>query len=89
MLFSVKPFYTFSQLLGIKTEKNCWEEILLIFVPYVTQNTIGIIGKKLVIYKISGDFIFNTGESDAPVGGIANHWKWPKHNDEIWYNKVE
>ena len=53
MLFSVKPFYTFSQLFGIKTQKkNFWEEILLIFVPYMTQNTIGIIGKKLVIYKI-------------------------------------
>ena len=24
-----------------------------------------------------------------PVESIANHWKWPKHNDEIWYNKVE
>ena len=24
-----------------------------------------------------------------PVEGIANHRKWPKHNDEIWYNKVE
>ena len=47
------------------TEKNIWEEILLVFVPFVTQNTIGIIGTKLVIYKISGHFIFITGESDA------------------------
>ena len=63
MLFSVKPFYTFSHLFG--TEKNFWEEILLAFVPYMTQNTTGIIGTKLVIYKISGHFVFITGESDA------------------------
>ena len=64
MLFSVKPFYTFSHLFG--TEKNFWEEILLVFVPYMTQNTIGIIGTtKLVIYKISGHFVFITGESDT------------------------
>ena len=31
----------------------------------MTQNTIGTIGTKLVIYKISGHFIFVTGESDA------------------------
>ena len=49
------------------TEKNIWEEILLVFVPFVTQNTIGIIGTKLVIYKISGHFIFITGESDASI----------------------
>ena len=47
------------------TEKNFWEEILLVFVPFMTQNTIGIIGTKLVIYKISGHFIFITGESDT------------------------
>ena len=62
MLFSVKPFYTFSHL--FRTEKNSWKEILLVFVPYVTQDTIGIIGTKLVIYKISGHFIFVAGEGD-------------------------
>ena len=67
MLFSVKPFYTFSHLFG--TEKNFWEEILLAFVPYVTQNTTGIIGTKLVIYKISGHFVFITGESDTSSRG--------------------
>ena len=69
MLFSVKPFYTFSHLFG--TEENFWEEILLVFVPYVTQNTIGIIGTKLVIYKISGHFIFVAGESDASSRGYC------------------
>ena len=53
------------------TEKNIWEEILLVFVPFVTQNTIGIIGTKLVIYKISGHFIFITGESDASSQGYC------------------
>ena len=38
---------------------------MLVFVPYVTQNKTGIIGAKLVTYKVSGHFIFIAGESDA------------------------
>ena len=71
MLFSGKPFYIFSHLFRIKTQKNFWEEILLVIVPYVTQNTIGIIGTKLVIYKISGHVIFIAGESDASSWGYC------------------
>ena len=68
MLFLVKPFYTFSHLFG-KKQNLFWEEILLVFVPYMTQNTLGILGTKLVIYKISGHFIFITGESDTYSSG--------------------
>ena len=71
MLFSVKPFYTFSHLFGKKHRKKLLEEILLVFVPYMTQNTIGILGTKLVIYKISGHFIFITGDSDASSRGYC------------------
>ena len=69
--FQWSHFTHFHICLEKNTEKNFWEEILLVFVPYMTQNTIGILGTKLVIYKISGHFIFITGDSDASSRGYC------------------